>query len=141
VKNVTSVSQFLIKFQDIITCFELCSPRADHKKLMALKNFLGSPLSLYIYIYIYIYNPRPHTLNPMYFNEYRRGQGDIIHVHNRCQYAHNKVDLFLISQNNLLTTYLMYILCRKTNSSNWKDLQKWKIFVFGIFNFGKIPQI
>jgi hypothetical protein len=56
VKSVTSVSQFLIKFQDIITCFELCSPRADHKKLMGLKKFLGSP------IYIYIYYPRPYTL-------------------------------------------------------------------------------
>jgi hypothetical protein len=150
VKSAISVSQFLIKFQDIITCFELCSLRVDHKKLMGLKKFLGSP------IYIYIYYPRPYTLNPMYFNKYRRGKGDIIHVHNRCQYAHNKVDIFLVSQNNLLTTYfmyslhhkktllttyLMYILCRKTNSSNWRDLQKWKIFVFGIFNFCKIPQI
>jgi hypothetical protein len=147
VKSVTSISQFLIKFQDIITCFELCSPRADHKKLMGSKTFLGS--------HIYIYNPRPYTLNPMYFNKYRRGQGDIIHVHNRCQYAHNKVDLLLTSQNNLLTTYfmyslhhkktllttyLMYFLCRKTNSSfKLEGLTKVEDICF--WDLCKIPQI
>ncbi len=44
VKSVTSISQFLIKFQDIITCFKLCSPRPYHKKLMGSKKFLVSPI-------------------------------------------------------------------------------------------------
>jgi hypothetical protein len=44
VKSVRSISQF----QDIITCFELCSPRADHKKLMGLKKILCSPIYIYI---------------------------------------------------------------------------------------------
>jgi len=90
VKSATSVSQFLIKFQDIITCFELCSPRADHKKLMSLKKFLGNT--------IYIYYPRPYTLNFVYFNNIGGGKGTS--------------SMFTIGV-NMLTTKLIYSLSHK----------------------------
>jgi len=87
VKSVTSVSQFLIKFQDIITCFELCSPRASHKKLMGLKKFLGSP--------IYI------ILDPTLCTSIHTGGG------------RGKSSMFTIGL-NMLTTKLIYSLSHKT---------------------------